>query len=680
MNTAKIKRYVLPNLPYAALFWFFSKCGEAYRIAPGRDFLQKLMGGIGSLNVVLSHPLPSLDMFDLAVGLVGAAAVYGIVLNKKKNAKKWRKDIEYGSARWGEKKDIEPFIDPKPDNNVILTATESLMLDGRPANPKHARNKNVLVVGGSGSGKTRYFVKPNIMQLHSSYVVTDPKGTILTECGKLLRRGAPKVRAVLDKNGKQVKDRRGNAKAEYVRGKDGRIEYEPYEIKVLNTIDFKKSLHYNPFEYIRSEKDILKFTTALISNTKGEDSKNGEDFWVKAETLLYCALIGFIHYEARPEENNMNMLVEFINAMEVHEEDENFKNAVDIMFEKLEKGAPVLDDEKNPVIDEKGKPVMEPPQPNHFAVRQYKKYKLAAGKTAKSILISCGARLAPFDIAELRELMSYDEMELDTIGDRKTALFIIISDTDATFNFVAALMYSQLFNLLCDKADNEYGGELPVHVRFLLDEFANIGHIPNFERLIATIRSRKISACVVLQTQSQLKTMYKDAAETITGNMDARLFLGGAEKTTLKDLSEALGKETIYLLNHSESKGNSPSFSRNYQKLGKELMSVDELAVLDGSKCVLQLRGVRPFLSNKYDITKHKYYRCLSDASPKNAFDVGKYISTRLKVDPDEKYAYHECEDADEEMPEEAFDDFQQPDDADGGDGYDDYPEDLEPI
>ena len=428
------------------------------------------------------------------------------------------------------------------------------------------------------NGKTRFWLKPNLMQLHSSYVVTDPKGTILIECGKLLQRGAPKVRAVLGKDGKPLKDKRGKEITEAVRGKSGKIVYEPYEIKVLNTIDFKKSLHYNPFQYIRSEKDILKFTTALIANTKGEDSKNGEDFWVKAETLLYCALIGFIHYEAPDEEKNMNTLVELINSMEVHEEDETFKNAVDIMFDKLEKGIPLVDDAGNPVLDENGKPILDqPPQPKHFAVRQYKKYKLAAGKTAKSILISCGARLAPFDIAELREIMSFDEMGLDTIGDKKTALFIIISDTDTTFNFVAALMYSQLFNLLCDRADNKYGGELPVHVRFLLDEFANIGQIPNFDKLIATIRSRKISACVVLQTQSQLKTMYKDAAETIIGNMDARLFLGGSEKTTLKDLSEALGKETIYLLNHSESKGNNPSFSRNYQKLGKELMSIDEV-------------------------------------------------------------------------------------------------------
>jgi len=430
ISTAKIKQYILPNLPYMVLFWFFSKCGEAYRFAPGRGIPYKLMGAIGNLNTVLSHPLPSLDLFDLTIGLVGAAAVYGFVLYKKKTTKKWRKDQEYGSARWGNKKDIAPFMDPQPENNLILTATESLTLNGRPANPKYARNKNVLIVGGSGSGKTRFFLKPNLMQLHSSYVITDPKGTILIECGKLLQRGAPKVRAVLRKNGKPLKDRRGNQVTEIIRDKKGRIVYEPYDIKVLNTIDFKQSLHYNPFAYIRTEKDILKFTTALIANTKGENSKNSEDFWVKAEVLLYCALIGFIYYEAPDEEKNMNTLVELINSMEVHEDNENFKNAVDIMFEKLEKGDP---DEGIP------------PQPNHFAVRQYKKYKLAAGKTAKSILISCGARLAPFDIAELREIMSYDEMDLDTLGDKKTALFIIISDTDTTFNFVAALLRARAF-------------------------------------------------------------------------------------------------------------------------------------------------------------------------------------------------------------------------------------------
>jgi type IV secretion system protein VirD4 len=680
-DTAKTGRYVLCCLPYILLFWLFDKCGEAYRLAPGRDILQKFIGMAGGPATAFANPLPSLDPFDLCVGLAGAAAVYLTVLYKKKHAKKWRKDIEYGSARWGNRKDIEPFADPNRDNNVILTAAESLMLDGRPKNPKHARNKNVLVVGGSGSGKTRFWLKPNLMQMHSSYVVTDPKGTILTECGKLLRRGAPKVRAKLGKDGKPLKDGRGNKITEIVRGKDGKIVYEPYEIKVLNTIDFKKSLRYNPFSYIRNEKDILKFTTALIANTKGEDSKSGEDFWQKAEVLLYCALIGFIHYEAPEEEQNMNSLVEMINAMEVHEEDETFKNAVDIMFEKLEKGVILLDDEGNPVLDESGRPVFEsPPQPRHFALRQYKKYKLAAGKTAKSILISCGARLAPFDIAELRELMSCDEMELDTLGDRKTALFIIISDTDTTFNFVAALMYSQLFNLLCDRADNEYGGELPVHVRFLLDEFANIGRIPNFDKLIATVRSRKISACIVLQTQSQLKSMYKDNFETIIGNCDSRLFLGGSEKTTLKDLSESLGKETIDLLNHSESKGNSPSFGRNYQKLGKELMSIDELSVLDGAKCILQLRGVRPFLSDKYDITRHPRYKFLSDANPKNAFDVGRFVGTKLKPDPDEEFPLFEHIEADEEMPEAAMGDFPPPDETSEPDGFEDFEEDLEPV
>jgi type IV secretion system protein VirD4 len=482
--SGRIKRFVLPNLPYAMMFWFFSKCGEAYRLAPGKDALRKLMACIADLNTVLAHPAQSFSPFDLCVGLIGAAGIYGAVWVKRKNAKKWRKDIEYGSARWGNKQDIAPYQDEKPDHNIILTATETLTLNGRPKNPKYARNKNVLVIGGSGSGKTRFFVKPNLMQMHSSYVCTDPKGTLVLETGKMLKRGG-------------------------------------YEIKVLNTIDFSKSLHYNPFAYIRSEKDILKFVTALIANTS-TDQKGGDPFWTKAETLLYCALIGFIYYQAAPEEKNMNSLVELINAMEVKEDDENYKNAIDFMFEKL-----------------------AAKQPQHFAVRQYAKYKLATGKTAKSILVSCGARLATFDIAEVRELMSFDEMELDTIGDRKTALFIIISDTDDSFNFIAALMYSQLFNVLCDKADNVYGGRLPVHVRFLLDEFANIGKIPKFEKLIATIRSREISACVVLQAQSQLKAAYKDDAETIAGNMDARLFLGGSEKTTLKDLTEALGKETL---------------------------------------------------------------------------------------------------------------------------------------
>ena len=615
MDVSKIKKYILPNLPYAMMFWFFNKCGESYRTTFGKDIVEKIMGTVNNLNKAFASSLLSLHPNDLLVGIIGAAIIYAIVWQRKKNAKKWRKDKEYGSARWGNRKDIEPFMDPKPDNNIILTSSESLTLNNRPKNPKHARNKNVLIIGGSGSGKTRFWLKPNLMQLHTSYCITDPKGTILIECGKLLQRNN-------------------------------------YEIKVLNTIDFSKSMHYNPFAYIRTEKDILKLTTALIANTKGE-GKSGEDFWQKAETLLYCALIGYIHFEGPDEEKNMNSLVEMINAMEVHEEDENFKNAVDYMFEELEFG----NAEEGIVA-----------QPEHFALRQYKKYKLAAGKTAKSILISCGARLAPFDIRELRQLMSYDDMELDTLGDRKTALFIIISDTDDTFSFIAGLMYSQLFNLLCDKADNEYGGRLPVHVRMLLDEFPNIGLIPRFDKLIATIRSREISACVIAQTQSQLKNIYKDNAETIIGNMDSRIFLGGTEKTTLKDLSESLGKETIDLLNNSVSKGNSPSFSQSYQKLGKELMSIDELAVLDGSKCILQLRGVRPFLSDKYDITKHKNYRFLSDANPKNAFDIEKHLKRKLRVKPDDQFEMFEHDPTEEEPPEDIFDDFGE------------YPEDLEPV
>ena len=624
IDAKKIKRFVLPNIPYIFLWWFFAKVGEAYRISPGQDELRKLIGTVSALNTAFAHPLPSSNLFDITVGLIGAAAIFGAVLYRKHNRKKWRKDIEYGSARWGNRKDIEPFVDPVPEKNVILTATESLMLNGRPANPKHARNKNVLIIGGSGSGKTRFWLKPNLMQMHSSYVVTDPKGTVLIETGKMLQRGG-------------------------------------YEIKVLNTIDFKKSMHYNPFAYIRSEKDILKFVTALIANTKGE-GKSGDDFWVKAETLLYCALVGAIHFEAPPSQQNMNTLVELINSMETREDDENFKNAVDYYFEELEFGN-----------EEEGLP----PKPDCFAVRQYKKYKLAAGKTAKSILISCGARLAVFDIKELRELMAYDEMTLDTIGDKKTALFIIISDTDDSFSFIAALMYSQLFNLLCDHADNDCGGRLPVHVRCLLDEFANIGQIPKFEKLIATIRSREISACVILQAQSQLKAIYKDNAETIIGNCDATLFLGGKEKTTLKDLSESLGKETIYLLNNSVSKGNSPSFSQNQQKLGKELMSLDELSVMDGGKCILQVRGVRPFLSDKFDITKHKNYKLLSDANPKNAFDIERFVSTRLKVKPDEEFPVFNYVEPDAEMPPEAYGDILSEDEE--TEDFTDY-QDLEPL
>ena len=608
----------MPNLPYAFVFWVFNRAGEAYRLAPGADFARKLFGCLTTLGDALSRAPPSFEPFDLCIGAVGAVIVYLVVYYKKKNAKKWRKDIEYGSARWGSAADIRPYMDEKPENNVILTQTEGLMMNSRPKNPVHARNKNTLVVGGSGSGKTRFFVKPNLMQLHSSYVVTDPKGTLVEECGKMLLRHG-------------------------------------YRLKILNTIDFNKSMRYNPMAYIRSEKDILKLVTALIQNTKG-DGKNSDDFWTKAETLLYCALIGYLFYEAPEEEQNMNTLVDLINRMDVREDDETYQNAIDILFEKLEER-----------------------EPKHFAVRQYKKFKLAAGKTAKSILVSCGARLAPFDIAELRDLMAYDEMQLDTIGDRKTALFVIISDTDTTFNFVAALMYSQMFNLLCDKADNKYSGRLPVHVRCLLDEFANIGQIPHFDKLIATIRSREISACVILQAQSQLKAAYKDNAETIVGNMDSRLFLGGAEKTTLKDLAESLGKETIDLLNNSVTRGQSPSYGQNYQKLGKDLMSFDELAVMPGGKCILQLRGVRPFLSEKYDLTKHKNFRFLADANPKNRLDVARFLSTKLKVNPDDIYNHYEYDPGSESLddsgdisdsvgflPDEAF--------------LPDEPIDLEPI
>jgi type IV secretion system protein VirD4 len=583
MTNEKVRKYVIPNIPYLFVLWFFCKLGEAYRTASGADALHKILGITAALNKALSNPLPSLNLYDWLWGISGAVFVFAAVYIKKKNAKKWRKDIEYGSARWGKPDDIKPYIDPKPENNIILTQTERLTMNSRPPRPKFARNKNVMIIGGSGSGKTRFWLKPNLMQLHSSYVVTDPKGTVLIECGKLLQRNK-------------------------------------YRIKVLNTIDFSKSMKYNPFVYIRNEKDILKFVTALIANTKGEQ-KGGDEFWTKAETLLYTALIGFIYYEGPEEEQNLNTLVELINAMEVREDDETFKNAVDLMFDALEAR-----------------------EPQHFAVRQYKKYKLAAGKTAKSILISCGARLAPFDIKELRELMSSDELELDTLGDEKTALFVIISDTDTTFNFVVAMMYSQLFNLLCDKADNDYGGRLPVHVRFLLDEFANIGQIPNFDKLIATIRSREISACVILQTQSQLKTMYKDAMETIIGNCDTVLFLGGKEKTTLKDLSESLGKETIDMFNNSVTRGNSPSYGQNFQKLGKELMSIDELSVMDGGKCILQLRGVRPFLSDKYDITKHPKYKYLSDFDKKNAFDTAKYLKRRLMTKPDDVFEVYEID------------------------------------
>ena len=546
------------------------------------------------------------------MGLCCGAGLRLAVYLKSKNAKKYRHGMEYGSARWGTHEDIAPYVDPVFQNNVILTKTESLTMNSRPKDPKTARNKNVLVIGGSGSGKTRFWLKPNLMQMHSSYVVTDPKGTILVECGKMLQHGTPKIRPKLGKDHQPVKDRHGNPVYETVKDKNGKVVYEPYRIKVLNTINFKKSMHYNPFAYLHSEKDILKLVTTLIANTKGE-GKAGDDFWVKAETLLYCALIGYIHYEAPVEEQNFATLIEFINAMEVREDDEEFKNPVDLMFDAL-----------------------EAEKPNHFAVRQYKKYKLAAGKTAKSILISCGARLAVFDIAELREVTSYDELELDTLGDRKTALFLIMSDTDDSFNFLISMCYTQLFNLLCEKADDVYGGRLPVHVRCLIDECANIGQIPKLEKLVATIRSREISACLVLQAQSQLKAIYKDNADTIIGNMDTSIFLGGKEPTTLKELAAVLGKETIDTYNTGESRGRETSHSLNYQKLGKELMSQDELAVMDGGKCILQLRGVRPFLSDKYDITRHPNFKYTADADKRNTFDIEAFLSARLKLKPDE--------------------------------------------
>ena len=587
-----IKKLILLNLPYILMGLFSTNFGEAWRMAVGADASAKMLSFFSTLPVALASWWPSLHPLDLLVGLCCCGGLRLAVYLKSKNAKKYRHGMEYGSARWGTHEDITPYIDPVFQNNVILTKTESLTMNSRPKDPKTARNKNVLVIGGSGSGKTRFWLKPNLMQMHSSYVVTDPKGTILVECGKMLQRGAPK----LGKDGKPMKD------------KHGKVIYEPYRIKVLNTINFRKSMHYNPFAYIHSEKDILKLVTTLIANTKGE-GKAGDDFWVKAETLLYCALIGYIHYEAPVEEQNFSTLIEFINAMEVREDDEEFKNPVDLMFDAL-----------------------EAEKPNHFAVRQYKKYKLAAGKTAKSILISCGARLAPFDIQEVRDVTAYDELQLDTLGDKKTALFLIMSDTDATFNFLISMIYTQLFNLLCEKADDVYGGRLPVHVRCLIDEMANIGQIPNLEKLVATIRSREISACLVLQAQSQLKAIYKDNADTIIGNMDSRIFLGGSEPTTLKELNQALGKETIDTYNTSNTRGNSPSYGLNYQKLGKDLASVDELAVLDGSKCILQLRGVRPFLSDKYDLTQHPNYKYTSDFDKRNEFNIEQFLSRRLKL------------------------------------------------
>ena len=596
MKQLNVKKLVLLNLPYFLLGLFATNLGEAWRLATGADASAKMLSFFSTLPVALGSWWPSLHPLDLLVGLCCGAGLRLAVYLKGKNAKKYRHNVEYGSARWGTHEDIAPYIDPVFQNNVILTQTERLTMSSRPKNPKYARNKNVLVIGGSGSGKTRFWLKPNLMQMHSSYVVTDPKGTILVECGKMLQRGAPK----LGKDGKPVKD------------KHGKIVYEPYQIKVLNTINFKKSMHYNPFSYIHSEKDILKLVTTLIANTKGE-GKAGDDFWVKAETLLYCALIGYIHYEAPVEEQNFSTLIEMINSMEVREDDEEFKNAVDLMFDELKER-----------------------EPNHFAVRQYAKYKLAAGKTAKSILVSCGARLAVFDIAELREVTSYDELELDTLGDRRTALFLIMSDTDDSFNFLISMCYTQLFNLLCEKADDVYGGRLPVHVRCLIDECANIGQIPKLEKLVATIRSREISACLVLQAQSQLKAIYKDNADTIIGNMDSSIFLGGKEPTTLKELEAVLGKETIDTYNTGESRGRETSHSINYQKLGKALMSQDELAVMDGGKCILQLRGVRPFLSDKYDITQHPNYKYTADADPKNAFDIEGYLKARLKLKPNQ--------------------------------------------
>ena len=584
--TAADKKKIISNLPFLIFFWIFDKLSYAVRLSE-ENILISVVKGVSELT---KAPLLSFHFTDISVGIVGALAVKGILYLRSKNAKKFRKGIEYGSARWGTAEDIKPYIDKNFYDNILLTQTERLTMNSRPKNPKFARNKNVLVIGGSGSGKTRFFVKPNLMQMTTSYCVTDPKGTILVECGKMLQKGG-------------------------------------YKIRSLNTINFKKSMHYNPFAYIRSEKDILKLVNVIIANTKGDGEKSGEDFWVKAERLLYCALIGYIYYEAPEEEKNFITLLDLINASEAREDDENYKSPVDMLFDRLAER-----------------------EPEHFAVKQYVKFKQAAGKTLKSILISCGARLAPFDIKELRDLMEYDELELDTLGDEKTALFVIISDTDDTFNFVVAIMYSQLFNLLCDKADNEYGGRLPVHVRCLLDEFSNIGQIPKFEKLIATIRSREISACIILQAQSQLKAIYKDNADTIIGNCDTTLFLGGKEKSTLKELSETLGKETIDMYNTSETRSNQNSYGTNYQKLGKELMSQDELSVMDGGKCILQLRGVRPFLSDKYDITKHPRYKMLSDYDKKNAFDMEKYMKRKKTVvAKDEVFDYYKID-----LPEEA--------------------------
>ena len=598
MTKNELKKQIILHLPYVAAGLLATNFGEAWRLAEGANASEKTLSLISTLGVAFSNPLPSLHPLDLMIGIIVGAVLRFAVYMKSKNAKKYRHNTEYGSARWGTHKDIEPFEDPVFQNNVILTRTEWLMMSNRPKNPANARNKNVLIVGGSGSGKTRFWLKPNLLQMHSSYVITDPKAQVLSECGKALQRGAPK----LDTKGNPVKD------------KNGKIVYEPYEIRVFNTINFGKSQHYNPFAYIHSEKDILKLVTALIANTKG-DGKAGDEFWTKAETLLYTALIGYIHYEAPENEQNFATLLEMLNSMDVREDDEDYQNPVDMMFEALRK--------KNP---------------NHFAVRQFVKFKMAAGKTLKSILVSCGARLAPFDIQEVRDITMYDELELDKLGDRKTALFLLMSDTDSTFNFLISMIYTQLFNLLCEKADDVYGGRLPVHVRCLIDECANIGQIPNLEKLVATIRSREISACLVLQAKSQLKAIYKDNADTIVGNMDSQIFLGGSEPTTLKDLNQALGKETIDTYNTGENRGREQSHSLNYQKLGHDLLSVDELAVLDGSKCILQLRGVRPFLSEKYDLTKHPNYFLTSDADKKNAFDIEKFLSRKLTLRADDRY------------------------------------------
>ena len=584
IDVKDFKKKLIPLIPYMGISYAADKICWLYRHVTGSEAVYKLMNTVKYMGYAFKNPLPSIHYIDLFFGLGSAAVIWGYLQYKKKHAKKYRQGMEYGSARWGTPEDIKPFVDDDPEQNILLTRTESLTMNSRPKQPKYARNKNVAVIGGSGSGKTRFFVKPQLMQMHSSYCVTDPKGQILVECGNMLQKGG-------------------------------------YEIKVLNTINFKKSMHYNPFMYIRSEKDILKLVNTIIANTKGEGEKSSEDFWTKSEKLLYQAYIGYIWYEAPDEEKNFSTLLQFINDSEVREDDETYKNGIDLMFDELEER-----------------------EPDHFAVRQYRKYKLSAGKTAKSIMISCGARLAPFDIKELRDLMSYDELELDLMGDRKTALFVIISDTDDTFNFVVSIMYTQLFNLLCDRADDMYGGRLPIHVRVLADEFANIGQIPKFEKLIATIRSREISASIILQSQSQLKSIYKDNADTISGNCDTTLFLGGKESTTLKEMSEMLGKETIDLYNTSDTRGTSRSYGINFQKTGKELMSKDEIAVMDGGKCILQVRGVRPFLSDKYDITKHPRYKELSDYDKRLAFDIEKFVSRRLTLKADEEVEVHDIE------------------------------------